>query len=112
MQRNKIFDITSVCPSIVVGPPAKASAVLIDYYNNQTMNINAMVEGEEMMDTVSHGSKIIALSYAFQNSVVKEAVRSSMECPDSVRNLLYLTLPALYAVKQNVLKLVAKKRMM
>ena len=111
MQRNKIFDVTSVRPSIVIGPPAKASGVLIDYYNNQIMNINAMVEGEEMMDTVGRGSNIIALSYAFQNSEVKEAVRSSVECPDGVGNLLYLTLPALYAVKQNVSKSVAKKRM-
>ena len=52
VKRNKIFDGTSVRPSIVVGPPTNASNELIRYYNNQIININQVVEGEEIIDNV------------------------------------------------------------
>ena len=52
LQRNKIFDGTSVRPSIVIGPPTNAPDALIHYYNNQIININQVVEGEEMIDKV------------------------------------------------------------
>ena len=48
---------------------------------------------------------------SFQDSEIKEVVRSSVESPDSVGNLLYLTVPSLYAVKQTVSKAGGKKRM-
>ena len=52
LQRNKIFDGTSVRPSVVIGPPTNATDALIRYYNNQIININQVVEGEEIIDKV------------------------------------------------------------
>ena len=69
----------------------------------------------------SSKAKILRISYAVsflflclkavQDIEIKEAVRTTVEDADSVGNLLYLTLPSLYAVRQVAAKFGTKKRM-